>query len=42
MEGPRLGRTEQFAPVRFAADRPVGGIVEARIDGVGPGHLTAT
>ncbi len=33
MEGPRLGRTEQFAEVRFDADRPEGQIVEARIAG---------
>ena len=30
-ESPRMGRTEHFAEVRFAADRPVGGIVETRI-----------
>ena len=31
MEGPRMGRTTQFAEVRFDADQPVGGIVAARI-----------
>jgi threonylcarbamoyladenosine tRNA methylthiotransferase MtaB len=29
IEGPRLGRTEGFAEVSFAADQPVGGIVAA-------------
>jgi len=33
MEGPRLGRTAQFAEVAFAADQPVGGLVTARIAG---------
>jgi threonylcarbamoyladenosine tRNA methylthiotransferase MtaB len=41
MERPRLGRTEQFAEVAFAADRPVGEIVEARIAGVSGGRLAA-
>ena len=31
MESPRMGRTEQFAEVAFAADQPVGRIVPARI-----------
>ena len=30
-EGPRMGRTEQFAEVRFDADQPVGAVVAARI-----------
>ena len=30
-EGPRTGRTEQFTEVAFAADRPEGTILEARI-----------
>ncbi len=34
MESPRMGRTEQFAEVRFATDRPEGEIVTVRIDGV--------
>ncbi|QUS36459.1 tRNA (N(6)-L-threonylcarbamoyladenosine(37)-C(2))-methylthiotransferase MtaB [Falsirhodobacter algicola] len=33
MEGPRLGRTEQFTEVDFAADQPEGRILEARITG---------
>ena len=33
MESPRMGRTEQFTEVRFAADQPVGQIVAARIQG---------
>ncbi|MDH3666748.1 MAG: tRNA (N(6)-L-threonylcarbamoyladenosine(37)-C(2))-methylthiotransferase MtaB [Paracoccaceae bacterium] len=33
MERPRLGRTEGFAEVAFAADQPVGGIAAARIGG---------
>ncbi|MGR3323004.1 MAG: tRNA (N(6)-L-threonylcarbamoyladenosine(37)-C(2))-methylthiotransferase MtaB [Pseudooceanicola sp.] len=33
MENPRMGRTEQFAEVHFAADRPEGSIVTARITG---------
>ena len=41
MESPRMGRTEQFAEVRFAADRPVGGIVPAVIAGATERHLTA-
>lgn len=31
MEGPRMGRTEQFTEVSFLADRPEGQIVTARI-----------
>jgi len=41
MEGPRMGRTEQFAEVRFAEDRPEGQIVEATISGAADGALTA-
>ncbi len=33
MEAPRRGRTESFAEVAFAVERPVGGIVAARIIG---------
>ncbi|RVV98088.1 tRNA (N(6)-L-threonylcarbamoyladenosine(37)-C(2))-methylthiotransferase MtaB [Mesobaculum littorinae] len=33
MESDRMGRTEHFAEVRFASDRPVGQIVEARVTG---------
>ena len=33
MEGPRMGRTEQFAEVRFDADQPEGQIITARIQG---------
>ena len=36
-----MGRTEQFAEVRFAADRPEGAIVEARIAGHAGGALAA-
>jgi threonylcarbamoyladenosine tRNA methylthiotransferase MtaB len=41
MEGPRMGRTEQFAEVRFAEDRPEGQIVETTISGAADGALTA-
>ncbi|WP_319824885.1 tRNA (N(6)-L-threonylcarbamoyladenosine(37)-C(2))-methylthiotransferase MtaB [Thalassovita sp.] len=33
MESPRMGRTEQFAEVHFAADQPEGAIVQALISG---------
>lgn len=33
MEAPRMGRTEQFAPVHLDCDAPVGGIETLRIDG---------
>jgi threonylcarbamoyladenosine tRNA methylthiotransferase MtaB len=32
-ESPRMGRTECFAEVRFAADQPVGAVVRTRIGG---------
>ncbi|RME18015.1 MAG: tRNA (N(6)-L-threonylcarbamoyladenosine(37)-C(2))-methylthiotransferase MtaB [Alphaproteobacteria bacterium] len=41
MENPRMGRTEHFAEVVFAADRPEGQIVSARITGVEGGRLLA-
>jgi threonylcarbamoyladenosine tRNA methylthiotransferase MtaB len=41
MESPRMGRTEQFAEVAFAEDRPTGGLVEAVIRGAGGGRLLA-
>ncbi|MFT4148683.1 MAG: tRNA (N(6)-L-threonylcarbamoyladenosine(37)-C(2))-methylthiotransferase MtaB [Paracoccaceae bacterium] len=41
MEGPRLGRTEHFAEVAFAADRPEGRLITARITGFAQGRLTA-
>ena len=41
VEGPRLGRTEQFAEVSFASDQPEGQILTARITGVQNGRLTA-
>ncbi|MCE6959975.1 tRNA (N(6)-L-threonylcarbamoyladenosine(37)-C(2))-methylthiotransferase MtaB [Cereibacter sphaeroides] len=41
MEGPRLGRTEQFTEVAFAADMPEGRIVSATITGHDQGRLTA-
>ena len=41
MESPRMGRTEQFTEVTFAADRPEGQIVSARITGFSQTSLTA-
>ncbi|PZX19039.1 threonylcarbamoyladenosine tRNA methylthiotransferase MtaB [Palleronia aestuarii] len=41
MENPRMGRTEQFAEVRFAADQPTGRIVGARILAADTGTLRA-
>ncbi len=41
MEGPRMGRTEQFTEVVFGADQPEGSIVEARITGFAEGRLVA-
>ena len=41
MESPRMGRTEQFAEVRFSTDRPEGRIVETVTDGIADTHLTA-
>jgi len=41
MERPRLGRTEGFAEVEFAADRPVGEIVTATIGGARESRLAA-
>ncbi|MGF6861864.1 threonylcarbamoyladenosine tRNA methylthiotransferase MtaB [Rhodobacteraceae bacterium MBR-64] len=41
IEGPRAGRTEQFAEVAFASDQPEGHIVSARITGVAAGRLQA-
>ncbi|MDZ7909912.1 MAG: tRNA (N(6)-L-threonylcarbamoyladenosine(37)-C(2))-methylthiotransferase MtaB [Gemmobacter sp.] len=41
MEGPRLGRTEQFTEVTFAADQPEGQIVTAQVTGFTLGRLTA-
>jgi threonylcarbamoyladenosine tRNA methylthiotransferase MtaB len=41
METPRMGRTEQFAEVRFATPQTEGNIVPARITGVTESHLTA-
>jgi len=40
-EGPRTGRTEQFTEVAFAADRPEGTILEARIAGHDGARLLA-
>jgi threonylcarbamoyladenosine tRNA methylthiotransferase MtaB len=40
-ESPRIGRTEQFAEVLFAADQPEGRIVAAEITGRDGGRLTA-
>ena len=41
MENPRMGRTEQFTEVTFAADRTEGQIVTATITGHADGQLTA-
>ena len=41
MESPRMGRTEQFAEVDFAADQPEGRVVTARITGTAGARLTA-
>ena len=41
MEGPRLGRTEQFTEVDLATDQPEGQIINARICGHNPTRLTA-
>ena len=40
-EGPRMGRTEQFTEVAFAADQPEGRIVEAKIVGLAADRLCA-
>ena len=41
LEGPRLGRTEQFTEVSFDRDMPEGAIVSARISGWQGDRLTA-
>ena len=41
MEGPTVGRTEQFAQVELSAPKHRGTIVEARITGVRANRLTA-
>ena len=41
MESPRMGRTEQFAEVRFDVDQAEGQIVPAVVRGTGDGHLIA-
>ena len=40
-EGPRLGRTEQFAEVVFDTDQPEGALLTARITGRDRGRLSA-
>ncbi len=40
-EGPRLGRTEQFAEVAFASDQPEGTIIETHITSYQAGRLSA-
>ncbi|MFV0386997.1 MAG: tRNA (N(6)-L-threonylcarbamoyladenosine(37)-C(2))-methylthiotransferase MtaB, partial [Paracoccus sp. (in: a-proteobacteria)] len=40
-EGPRLGRTEQFTEVAFAADQPEGALIEAHITGQDGTRLVA-
>lgn len=41
LEGPRMGRTEQFTEVSFATDQPEGRIIEAVIRGTDAGRLLA-
>jgi threonylcarbamoyladenosine tRNA methylthiotransferase MtaB len=41
MEGPRMGRTEQFTEVDFGSDQPEGQIVTARMVGHGADRLLA-
>jgi threonylcarbamoyladenosine tRNA methylthiotransferase MtaB len=41
VEGPRLGRTEQFTEVSFTSDQPEGRIQRVRISGMAGGRLTA-
>ncbi len=41
VEGPRLGRTEQFTEVTFASDQPEGRITRAQIAGFAKGRLLA-
>jgi threonylcarbamoyladenosine tRNA methylthiotransferase MtaB len=41
MEGPRLGRTEQFTEAVFDSDQPEGRIVPALVTGHDGGRLTA-
>jgi threonylcarbamoyladenosine tRNA methylthiotransferase MtaB len=41
MEGPRIGRTEQFTEVTFASDQPEGQIVTTRITGCAGQNLCA-
>ena len=41
IEGPRLGRTEQFTEVAFATDQPEGQILRATITGACAGRLIA-
>lgn len=41
MEGPRMGRTEQFTEVDFASDQPEGQIIRAVISGHAKGRLVA-
>ncbi|WP_456391285.1 tRNA (N(6)-L-threonylcarbamoyladenosine(37)-C(2))-methylthiotransferase MtaB [Profundibacter sp.] len=42
LENPRMGRTEQFTPVSFATDQPVGQIISAEITGYTDTQLTAS
>ena len=41
VETPRIGRTEGFAEVAFAADRPAGNLARVRVAGVADGRLLA-
>ena len=41
IEGPRMGRTEQFTEVHFASDQPEGAIIEVAISGRDGDHLLA-
>ena len=42
MEGPRMGRTEQFTEVAFATDQPEGQIVTARVTGFADERLVCS
>lgn len=42
MENPTMGRTQQFAEVKFAAPQPESQIVRARITGISGDHLTVS
>jgi threonylcarbamoyladenosine tRNA methylthiotransferase MtaB len=41
METPTLGRSEEFAPVQFAAPQTIGAIVTAKVSALADGKLIA-